>query len=99
MGPRLLTNEWSLAHPFPCQIDKSLTTFNELMKRVAAMALACDDSNMPVAKAFRTLTSSMGLEPLQRQLLDLWLWDVECWMGANLEVLQLIEFAVDGLWG
>ena len=32
-------------------------------------------------------------------LLHTWLWSVECWMGANLDDLQLIEFAVDGQWG
>lgn len=41
----------------------------------------------------------MGLPPDGVALLHTWLWSVECWMGANLDDLQLVEFAVDGQWG
>ena len=43
--------------------------------------------------------TACGPDTVAGRLLRTWLWSVECWMGVNMDDLQLVEFAIDEGWG
>lgn len=83
-------------------MSAAIDAYRQLFEAVAPLAARCYDNNVSILHAMQQVLGESPFAELSREVravLDVLLWGVECWMGAKLSNLQLMEFAMDGFWG